>query len=117
MKKVFLFGLPVLAVLLLIGGFVYSQSGPESPTTPMHKPHWESFPRSGFRLGVVLSDDNGDAKGVAIEKILPDSPADKAGLKVGDILFVLMARKYKLRAMFAKCCEIWTAPKIYKSKR
>ena len=92
MKKVFFFGLPVLAVLL-IGGFVYSQSGPESPTTPMHKPHWESFPRSGFRLGIVLSDDNGDAKGVAIDKILPDSPADEAGLKVGDILVRIDGQK------------------------
>jgi C-terminal processing protease CtpA/Prc len=85
MKKAFLLGLPVLAVLLLIGGFVYSQAEPE-PSTPMHKPYWESFPRSGFRLGVVLSDANGDAKGVAIEKILPDSPADKAGLQTGDVL-------------------------------
>jgi membrane-associated protease RseP (regulator of RpoE activity) len=92
MKKVFLFGLPVLAVLLLIAGFVYSQSDPQSPR-PMHKPSWESFPRSGFRLGVVLSDDNGDAKGVAIEKILPDSPADKAGLRVGDILVRIDGQK------------------------
>ncbi len=92
MKKVFLFGLPVLAVLLLTGGFVYSQTEPEPPT-PMHKPYWESFPRSGFRLGVVLSDVNGDAKGVAIERILPDSPADKAGLQVGDILVRIDGQK------------------------
>lgn len=92
MKKAFLLGLPILAVLLLIGGFVYSQSEPESPG-PMQRPYWESFPRSGFRLGVVLSDDNGDAKGVAIEKILPDSPADKAGLKVGDILVRIDGQK------------------------
>lgn len=83
MKKAFLFGLP-MAVLLLIGGSAYSKPVPESPDRIQK--HWESFPRSGFRLGVVLSDDNGDAKGVAIEKIIPDSPADKAGLQKGDVI-------------------------------
>jgi C-terminal processing protease CtpA/Prc len=85
MKKAFLIGLPIAAVLFLIVGLAYSNPEPQSPPPP-HRPSWESFPRSGFRLGVVLSDDNGDAKGVAIEKILPDSPADKAGLQEGDIL-------------------------------
>src|SRR5262245_22421563 len=85
MKKVLLFGLPIVAVLLLVTGLAFSNPEPQSPPPP-HRPSWESFPRSGFRLGVVLSDDNGDAKGVAIEKILPDSPADKAGLHEGDIL-------------------------------
>ncbi|HEY7159667.1 MAG TPA: PDZ domain-containing protein, partial [Acidobacteriota bacterium] len=79
MKKVFLIGLPIAAVLFLIVGLAYSNPEPQSPPPP-HRPSWESFPRSGFRLGVVLSDDNGDEKGVAIEKILPGSPADKAGL-------------------------------------
>lgn len=92
MNKRFLFGLPIMAVLLLIGGPAYSQSEPESPA-PNHKPYWESFPRSGFRLGVVLSDDNGDAKGVAIEKILPDSPADKAGLHEHDIIVRIDGQK------------------------
>jgi membrane-associated protease RseP (regulator of RpoE activity) len=85
MKKVFLIGLPIAAVLFLIVGLAYSNPEPQSPPPP-HRPSWESFPRSGFRLGVVLSDDNGDEKGVAIEKILPGSPADKAGLHEGDIL-------------------------------
>lgn len=85
MKKVILFGLPIVAVLLLITGLAFSNPEPQSPPPP-HRPSWESFPRSGFRLGVVLSDDNGDEKGVAIEKILPDSPADRAGLHEGDIL-------------------------------
>lgn len=85
MKRAFLFGLPVVAVLLLIGGWAYSKPQPESPD-PNHKQFWESFPRSGYRLGVVLSDANGDAKGVAIEKIVPDSPAEKAGLQKGDVL-------------------------------
>jgi C-terminal processing protease CtpA/Prc len=85
MKKVILFGLPIVAVLLLISGLAFSNPEPQSPPPP-HRPSWESFPRSGFRLGVVLSDNNGDEKGVAIEKILPDSPADRAGLHEGDIL-------------------------------
>lgn len=85
MKKALIIGLPIVAVLFLIVGLAYSNPEPQSPPPP-HRPSWESFPRSGFRLGVVLSDDNGDAKGVAIEKILPDSPADKAGLHEGDVL-------------------------------
>jgi membrane-associated protease RseP (regulator of RpoE activity) len=84
MRKAFLLGLPFVAVLLICG-WAYSQSEPETPA-PMQKPYWESFPRSGFRLGVVLSDNNGDLRGVAIEKIQPDSPADKAGLQEGDVI-------------------------------
>lgn len=92
MKKALIIGLPIVAVLFLIVGLAYSNPEPQSPPPP-HRPSWESFPRSGFRLGVVLSDDNGDAKGVAIEKILPDSPADKAGLREGDILVRIDGQK------------------------
>lgn len=92
MKKAFLFGLPLVAALILIGSWAYSQSEPNS-SNPVHKPSWESFPRSGFRLGVVLSDENGDSKGVAIEKILPESPADKAGLHEGDVIVKIDGEK------------------------
>ncbi len=88
MKKGLLIGLSLMAVLVLAGGYVFSQPEPQERDS-IHKHMLESFPRTGFRLGVVLSEPQGDAEGVAIAEVEPDSPADKAGFKHGDVVVKL----------------------------
>lgn len=90
MKKLLVL-LPIL-LLVLIAGVAFSRPEPaeSTPNYPQRR-FWESFPRSGIRLGVVLADDEPGSRkgGVRVERVVPDSPADQAGLKDGDVILRL----------------------------
>jgi C-terminal processing protease CtpA/Prc len=88
MKKGLLIGLPLVAVLLVAGGYVFSQPEPQERDS-IRKHMLENFPRGGYRLGVVLADPDGDGQGVEITEVEPNSPADKAGLQQGDVVVKL----------------------------
>jgi S1-C subfamily serine protease len=95
MKKIWLIILPVL-VVTLFATLAYTK--PEPPDRPERRAMDEVFALagSGYRLGVVLSeisphlrDDLKITSGVMVESVIPDSAAEKAGLKEGDIILKL----------------------------
>jgi C-terminal processing protease CtpA/Prc len=94
MKKSLLLVIPVLA--LMFAGFAVAK--PEAEERNWIDPQiWESFPRSGFRLGVVLSDPETESgkSGLSVVKVLPGSPAEKAGIQTGDILISINGEKVR----------------------
>lgn len=86
MKKSLLLAIPVLIVLAISGVALSKPDAEERNWIDQHV--WESFPRAGFRLGVVLSDSDTETgkSGLAVTKVLPGSPAEKAGIQEGDII-------------------------------
>jgi S1-C subfamily serine protease len=95
MKKFSLLILPVL-VVMLFATLAYTK--PEPPDRPERGAMDEVFALagSGYRLGVVLSeisphlrDDLKIKSGVMVESVIPDSAAEKAGIKNGDIILKL----------------------------
>ena len=95
MKKFWLLIIPVL-VVMFFATFAYTK--PEPPDRPEHWAMDEAFALAGngYRLGVVLSeisphlrDDLKITSGVMVESVIPNSAAQKAGLKEGDIILKL----------------------------
>ncbi len=92
MKKFVLMGMPVLAVLFA-AGWAFT-----SPEAPQHRDRGAieevfALAGNGYRIGVVLSginphlrDDLKIQSGILVEEVLSDSPAQKAGMKDGDII-------------------------------
>lgn len=82
--------LPLLG-LVLITGVAFSK--PEPPerekSHDLEKQILEHFPHGGMRLGVVLSGDDPEKSGVHVDRVVPDSPADHAGLEPGDTIISL----------------------------
>lgn len=93
MKKLLIL-LPAL-LLVLAAGVAFSKPEPAEKEPPnVEKRIWAGFPRSGMRLGVILSDEqNARDAGVRVERVIPDSPAERAGLKKGDVLLSLDGEK------------------------
>jgi C-terminal processing protease CtpA/Prc len=94
MKKTLLIVLPGL-LLLLIAGLAVSRPEKEAPMAPLLAKHW-SYAFGGYRLGLNLSTlDPAIRKnlkidgGLLVEEVLDNSPAEKAGIKEGDILLKL----------------------------
>jgi predicted metalloprotease with PDZ domain len=60
-------------------------------TTPLAHFLWITQPnppeKKQPRIGVILKQQKEDQKGLWIEKVIPDSPAEKAGLLAGDQFF------------------------------
>jgi C-terminal processing protease CtpA/Prc len=83
-RKLTLFFIPVVLVL---AGVLLSYAVPEQGRVIDREVRLFG-PMGGFRLGVVLSplpEKEGNT-GVMVERVLPDSPAEKAGIREGDIL-------------------------------
>ena len=88
------FGLMILAVIVALGARP-AFTHPEKPPRPERRLLENAFALAGegFRIGVVLSevspqmrDDLKIDSGVLIREVLSDSPAEKAGLKDGDVI-------------------------------
>jgi membrane-associated protease RseP (regulator of RpoE activity) len=91
MKKFCLIALPILAIMLFTT-LGYSKPQPDTPENRATDEVF-AFSGSGYRLGVVLSeisphlrDDLKIDSGVMVERVLPKSAADKAGIQEGDIV-------------------------------
>lgn len=94
MKRTLLIALPGL-LLLLIAGLAISRPEKEAPMAPLPAKHW-SYAFGGYRLGLNLSTLDPALKknlkidsGLLVEEVMDDSPAEKAGIKEGDILLKL----------------------------
>jgi membrane-associated protease RseP (regulator of RpoE activity) len=84
MNRRLLIGLSLLTVVLIAG---IALTKPENaPELLNEKIQSMISPESGFRVGIVLSESKGEAGGVAVEKVLANSPAEKAGIRSGDII-------------------------------
>ncbi len=83
MKKALFILLPAL-VLALIAGWALTE--PDRDIVVKMPEKVRTFSLGGYRLGVVLSDESSNAKGVEVKEVIEDSAAEKAGIKEGDIL-------------------------------
>ena len=99
MKKIWFFIVPVLVLAL---GATLAFTDQDRPSRPERKAFAKAFALAspGYRLGVVLSEINphlrDDLKidsGVVIDEVVSDSPAEKAGLKDGDIMLSIDGKK------------------------
>lgn len=83
MSKKLLMGLALLAVVLCAGfGFTRPNDPPNPLTEEMQN---MIMPEGGFRVGLILSDAE-ERTGVLVERVVPNSPADKAGIQKGDVI-------------------------------
>ncbi|MCI0605937.1 PDZ domain-containing protein [bacterium] len=97
MKK---FWLIIFSVAILGLGANRAFTNPDPPSRPERKAMRDAFAYAfagnHYRLGVVLSEVSphmrGDS-GVKVERVLRDSPAEKAGLKDGDIIVSIDGKK------------------------
>ena len=83
MRKALFILLPVLVLGFLAGRALTEQDHDIVVKTPEKM---RTFSAGGYRLGVVLSEKSTDGKGVEVTEVIEDSPAEKAGIKEGDIL-------------------------------
>ena len=99
MKK---FWLIILTIAILGFGASRAFTNPDPPSGPEREAFAQAFAfaGTGYRLGVVLSeikphsrDDLKADSGVVIEDVLPDSAAEKAGLKDGDVIVSIDGNK------------------------
>ena len=98
MKKISL----ILAGIVVVLGAAWAYTNPDPPSRPERRAMERAFALvgDGYRLGVVLSEINphlrDDLKvdaGVLVDQVLSDSPAEKAGLKDGDIIVKMDGQK------------------------
>lgn len=83
MSKKFLLGTALVAVLLGAGvGFSKPTDTPKPLTEEMQN---MIMPEGGFRVGLILSDAE-ERTGVVVERVVPNSPAEKAGIQKGDVI-------------------------------
>ena len=96
LRKSFIF----LLVTLLGSTIIFGQDAPkpkklEKPGKLMERAYSLSFGGSTGYLGIYMSEINNDnygkfglksTRGVAVNKVTKDSPAEKAGLKQGDVI-------------------------------
>ena len=91
----------VLLIALALGA-TWAFTDPDRPGKAERKAYADAFAfaGSGYRLGVVLSeisphlrDDLKIDSGVMIDEVVSDSPAEKAGLKDGDIIVGIDGKK------------------------
>lgn len=76
-------GLALLAVVLSAGfGFTRPNDPPKLLTEELQN---MIMPEGGFRVGLILSDAE-ERTGVLVERVVPNSPADKAGIQKGDVI-------------------------------
>lgn len=83
MSKKLLMGLALLAVVLCSG---YGFTRPNDPPSPLTEEMQNMImPEGGFRVGLILSDAD-ERTGVLVERVVPNSPAEKAGIQKGDVI-------------------------------
>src|SRR5438093_12344022 len=91
MRKVTVAALAACMLLPTVSG---AQDAPRRPGRPRvrvgtNRPGVFAFTDNRGRIGVIVdtrADATKDKVGARVEAITPDGPADKAGLKVGDII-------------------------------
>jgi len=90
MKKALFILLPVLVLAFLAGWALTEQDRDIVVKIPEKV---RTFSVGGYRLGVVLSEESSDGKGVEVKEVFEESPAEKAGIKEGDILVKIDGEK------------------------
>jgi S1-C subfamily serine protease len=84
MSKKLILGLAVAAVALG-AGFAFSRPT-DSPKLLTEEMQNMVMPEGGFRVGVILAEPDEKTTGALVERVLPNSPASKAGIQKGDII-------------------------------
>ena len=93
MKKILFFAIPVVAVLAVVA-VAWTQADEDHDRDYSRSFHSAmSFGEGRYRLGVVLSELRPAEKakwnidsGVVVEEVMPDTAADEAGIKEGDVI-------------------------------
>ena len=99
MKKI---SLILIAGLVVVLGATWAYTNPDPPSRPERRAMERVFALAGggYRLGVVLSEINPHLRdelkvdgGVLVDEVISESPAEKAGLKDGDIIVKMNGQK------------------------
>jgi serine protease Do len=103
------FGVFCLGLILMVGALVTSVSaqGP-GPSMRERRPMVDVFSfNSGSQLGVMVSDLDAKAAsgGVKIDEVNPDSPAEKAGIKAGDVVVEYDGEKVRSARQFTRLVQ------------
>jgi serine protease Do len=97
------FGLFLLGLTFAIGGAV---SLAAQDRTERRRPNVMVLDGRGAQLGVMISDvDAKDAAGVRIDEVNPDSPAEKAGLKEGDVVIEYDGERVRSARQFTRLVQ------------
>jgi serine protease Do len=97
------FGLFVLGLTFAIGGAIALAA---QDRAERRRPNVMVLDGRGTQLGVMISDvDATDAAGVRIDEVNPDSPAEKAGLKEGDVVIEYDGERVRSARQFTRLVQ------------
>lgn len=105
MKKVVLSGLglaALAAVAFMMMPGAAAQQRDRTPVAPINPAPFLSLEGPGASIGVTVTDQSGDAAGVVIESVQEGTPATRAGLQKGDVIFEFDGERTRSARQFTR---------------